>query len=1297
MPTPIVRYYPSLDTLVGTSNFPDVLDFIKTEIDSILGSLYYKDLQDFRSPKGDQASFQLTIITNQQLSFEIPGTGFLLLLNPAANSDFSTFPLSVKYSWPILGYLPSFELSSFGNGPADFFSVARDALGLSDRQLISKAITVFSQDILSSSDPVAKFILDLNTQYSGVGANILTPTGDDILIELKQSIQSETGVDILTAIYQTYIDDTDPVILWERLKLFFNSLLPVDFEQFIKGIIKPQAEVEFELSGAFEVPRSILKPVDPVTYQPIPENNTNGQPDGTPRARFSFGKSLIRLDTVNGLNIDFGFSISALTPFMIGDTGIILELDTLKVDLSEAKNIPEADADGRPSNFKGVSIANASISFPSDWLSFTGGDPAGSFKLSGTNLLIGNPGGLSGQIQLDPGESLNFELLGISFIFESLEVNYKKGKITSGQVDGKLNIPGLKDSQGNEAELDYLINWHQIGFDITVSEPQGIALEIPNVVSFTLNKLTIGQKNGKWMFSVKGRIDRIKDIPMVGKAIPRYLDVKHFNFYEGQDNDFDLVFGWDGAPTINLTDDGVTGATFEKVIPINKTFLGALEVELIKFILTASGEQLKMDTTINANLAIGPLYGAVEGAGFSTIIDFPSGGGNLGPADISFDLVAPTGMAISMGAGDSEKAGFSVSGYLSYDKDKKTYKGALGIVFAEINLSAYGILALELPGGKEGFSLIIVISIEFSPAIQIGFGFSVKGVGGLLGLHRTMQTQVLRLGVKDDTLDNILFPAPPIAEKAPQILSVMDSAFPIEEDQFVFGPLALITWGSESLMSIELGVIIELDRPFRIVILGVFKLLMPAEGKELLKLQVNFLGEINFTQKYITFDASIYDSRLLSLSLMGDMLVRIFWGDNGGFLISVGGFHPLFNRPANMMLPEKITRLTISLVDTKNLKIGVEAYFAVSSNSVQVGIRGHLFVIAWEFTVEGSIGFDVLIYFKPKFRFMASIYASFSVKFKNITLLGVALEFNLEGPGPFHAFGRGEVKILGMGKSVNFDETFGQKKTTSLPSIDVGAALKEALEDFNNWESILPNRNSISVTIRKMEGMDDQVVIHPVGSLRVSQKIVPLDRVIQQFGNANPLGATLFRLKSIKVGTNAFALKAAKEQFAPAQYFKYDESQILKEASFKEYKSGAIIDLESSGDSIISDKVVSIQVAKKEEIIIDQQQLYREVFTAPVSIEMLNASFSGGSSIGHFKRTGKINENTSFDGTQIVEVVEDLYVPVDKNGNQQGSLTFDSYEAGQEWINTQLATNPMLEEDSYLIVSVDDFNSFSSI
>ena len=151
----------------------------------------------------------------------------------------------------------------------------------------------------------------------------------------------------------------------------------------------------------------------------------------------------------------------------------------------------------------------------------------------------------------------------------------------------------------------------------------------------------------------------------------------------------------------------------------------------------------------------------------------------------------------------------------------------------------------------------------------------------------------------------------------------------------------------------NLGLIVEFPNPVRIVILGVIKMIMPDPENSILQLQINFVGILDFEAQYISFDASIYNSRILTITLEGDMAFRLFWGSEKAFLLSVGGFHPTF-QPSESLKVGSMKRIRASLL-SGNPSLTLSCYFALTSNTVQFGA-------SIDFLYEIS-GFSVVGYF----------------------------------------------------------------------------------------------------------------------------------------------------------------------------------------------------------------------------------------------------------------------------------------------------------------------------------------------
>src|SRR5918995_1861592 len=92
------------------------------------------------------------------------------------------------------------------------------------------------------------------------------------------------------------------------------------------------------------------------------------------------------------------------------------------------------------------------------------------------------------------------------------------------------------------------------------------------------------------------------------------------------------------------------------------------------------------------------------------------------------------------------------------------YRGALALKFETFGFSAFAILNTKLPGGQPGFSFVASIFGDF--VIPLGYGFFLTGLGGVIGLHRTINTDALREVLFAGRLDNLIFPADPIANAA---------------------------------------------------------------------------------------------------------------------------------------------------------------------------------------------------------------------------------------------------------------------------------------------------------------------------------------------------------------------------------------------------------------------------------------------------------------------------------------------------------------------------------------------------
>jgi len=609
------------------------------------------------------------------------------------------------------------------------------------------------------------------------------------------------------------------------------------------------------------------------------------------------------------------------------------------------------------------------------------------------------------------------------------------------------------------------------------------------------------------------------------------------------ESDFDLAAGYS-------TDHGLyfTGAsTLEIQLPLHIN-LGAVDISALTIGVGIQGQTFPTFIAADIRADLGPLQAVVEQIGVKVDFELKNDrSGNAGPVDVAVGFKPPKGAGLSIDA-----AIVKGGGYLFFDPNRGEYGGVAELSIAEIvTVKAIGLITTKMPDGTPGFSLLIIISAEFTP-IQLGFGFTLVGVGGLLGLNRTVMFDALRDGVRTGAVNNIMFPTDIVAN-APRIISDLRAIFPPKEQTFLIGPMAKFGWGTPSLITLSLGIIIEIP-PGNIAILGVLRVALPSADAALIQLQVAFVGILDFDRKMLSFDASLYDSRVLFLTLEGDMALRLTWGDNPAFLLSAGGFHPSF-QPPPLDLPT-LRRMSITVLDTSWARLRTESYFAVTSNTVQFGSAIDVFFGVDGCNIQGHLGMDVLFQFSP-FYFIAAISGSLSIEVIGIDLLSIHLKFSLEGPTPWRARGSGSVSLLFFDVDVDFDVTWGDSQDTSLPPIDVVPLLVAEIEKRDNWKALPPPASNLLVSLRQLDPA--LLVLHPFGALTVTQRALPLALTLDKVGSQKPQDAVRLDITAAASGAAAYPITGVNELFAAAQFQTMTDAEKLSRPSYQPLKGGVTI------------------------------------------------------------------------------------------------------------------------------------------
>ena len=411
------------------------------------------------------------------------------------------------------------------------------------------------------------------------------------------------------------------------------------------------------------------------------------------------------------------------------------------------------------------------------------------------------------------------------------------------------------------------------------------------------------------------------------------------------------------------------------------------------------------------------------------------------------------------------------------------------------------------------------------------------------------------------------------------------------------------------------------------------------------------------------------------------MGLLVGWGENANFVISVGGFHPAFNPP---VLPfGEIRRISVSILNTSFARIIVQGYFAVTSNSVQFGASVELFFGLDAFKIEGHLAFDALFRFSP-FYFIITISASLSVKVFGIGLFSVSMRGSLEGPAPWRVEGTGSISLLFFDIDVDFSHTWGEEEDTTLPPIAVMTLLADEYQKLEHWRAELGDQRQLSVTLRSFEQTSADLILHPVGTLNVSQRAVPLGVTLDKVGNQAPSDANHFELTLDTVGISKH--HDIDESFARGQYFEETNNGLLSAPAFEPMQGGVSLSVE--GNSLRSPQAVK-RIVRYEKIIIDTQfKRFHTFFYGGLS--RLFTLFLAGNAMSMASVSYKKQKQCKpFDASIVVGA--NTFAVVKKQNNQphtEQTMNFTSYSLAQEYLRHKV-TDPTEAAQLHVIPAVE--------
>jgi len=469
--------------------------------------------------------------------------------------------------------------------------------------------------------------------------------------------------------------------------------------------------------------------------------------------------------------------------------------------------------------------------------------------------------------------------------------------------------------------------------------------------------------------------------------------------------------------------------------------------------------------------------------------------GSSAPIDLSVDASVPDLLALSISA-----PAVSGGGLLSWDSAAGRYAGALHVKIADaIDLAAWGVL--QTGSATRHWSLAVILAGHIPP-IELGWNFRLTGLGGLIALHRRMDTDALRdaaYGIRGG-LDDLLFPDNP-ETRLPQLLDPIERFFPPAADSYVAGPMAEIEWGRGVQINarIRAVLLLQLDDQ-KIALYGTVRIGFPTiDSDSTLRVRAGLEALVDPRDKLARFSITLIEAKLFqSIQVTGGAAFFVRWGSPREFAYTIGGFHPAY-RPYIPTGLKEPPRTGVHWNPISAVRLDLTQYFAITSTSMQYGASAHVVLGPSWGKLTGELAFDLLVMTSPALHFEADLHARVSVEIFGYDVASVGLDAALAGPSPWVLSGKVSARLcyfIHVTKSFHFE--WGESISIPATPQSAGQLLAAELQSAGNWTSF---RTRV-LPVKLRHGVSAPLA--PRDEIEVRQSRLPLGIRIER-NEGNPL------------------------------------------------------------------------------------------------------------------------------------------------------------------------------------------------
>lgn len=258
------RYYPSLKNLFQQDfdkQMPNDFKYYDTWIKNLTQAIFYKDLQQSASPRGDASFMSMGLIFKRLNTFTIGNSGLEIIINKD-KPDFSVpVNIQMEQKFRILAYFRSFDPNKYN--PTDFkqkFELGLMIFNLSEEQVLAEFINRYISDWNNKKTTAIQRLVNDLRKEAKVKITVDENKDKGLLTEIAKQVYQQTNRYCSSTLYDIYIKTKDPKKEYQNFLGFFRKYANDNASDYIDEVVSyettiaiPKAEI------SLLIPKEILE------------------------------------------------------------------------------------------------------------------------------------------------------------------------------------------------------------------------------------------------------------------------------------------------------------------------------------------------------------------------------------------------------------------------------------------------------------------------------------------------------------------------------------------------------------------------------------------------------------------------------------------------------------------------------------------------------------------------------------------------------------------------------------------------------------------------------------------------------------------------------------------------------------------------------------------------------------------------------------------------------------------------------------------------------------------------------